>query len=276
MKRASATLSLILLLTVSTWSAAQDITSFADGRLAFESVSNGLYRVEWKPSLLDTNNWSSDSPFGMIVATGTSTIASVPVFYRVKWLNPPPYGIQGEVRHGLTPISNVQVRLFSGEGIPISNTVSGSDGTYFFSDLTNGHYCVRVDAFRDYLAASNSVTVENDDATSFVWLPEKLLPVFPTNNHVLGTLSPLYQWESIPSVYSWSIGVQQLTTTSPPPYSLQTWVQIGVNTNEWQQPEPLPAGCRFNWEVKAIYAVPEHGFVPFAEFEAPIEFETEE
>jgi hypothetical protein len=160
--------------------------------------------------------------------------------------------------------------------MPISNAMSAASGAYSFSGLTNGNYSVSVDAFSNYLAVSNNVTVQNDDVTSFIWLPERLLPVFPTNNHILDTLSPLYQWEAHSSVYSWRIGVQQLTTTSPPPAQLQTWVSIGVNTNEWQQPEPLPPGCRYNWEVKAIYAVPEHGFVPFAEFEAPVEFETEE
>ena len=57
-----------------------------NGELVWDSVTNGEYSVEWAPQL--EGRWS-DGPIPMVVATGTSAQVSVPMYYRVEWLNPP-------------------------------------------------------------------------------------------------------------------------------------------------------------------------------------------
>ncbi len=83
----------MLLVTLSRVSA-QDILSFENGYLTFTNANPGLfYRVEFRPNLSDTEEWSEDYYRLMNIQTNASTV-TVPVgtFFRVVG-SPDPVGI---------------------------------------------------------------------------------------------------------------------------------------------------------------------------------------
>jgi formylglycine-generating enzyme required for sulfatase activity len=78
---------MLLLVGAVSWGTPPEITSFAsDGRLSWQDTNtNGVYAVQWAPTL-NVSDWQSDwSSLQQIAATGGTMTVSVPMFYRVVY-----------------------------------------------------------------------------------------------------------------------------------------------------------------------------------------------
>ena len=168
---------LLLLVSIIKGASAQEISSFSSGVLAFESVSNGQYRIEWKTDLTEPN-WRSDSPFQVLTATQEATEVRMPQFFRVQWLNPPPYSIAGVIQFAGVPIVGItnSIQLIGAEYGFASNTVPDDNGgTFVFDNLTNGTYQLLFshEGFFPYLS---DVVVQNADVYHSIVLQMPIAP----------------------------------------------------------------------------------------------------
>lgn len=193
--------SLVLLGVVATIceSYAQDITNLSDGHIAFDSIPNGIYKIEWKSTLVETN-WQSVSMVHEIIATGSTTEVNVPFFYRVLWCNPPPYSITGIVRFAGTPLINLSqyVYLERLENNHVDQSVIETEnGSFNFGGLSNGTYQISL-TVAGYLPYQAERDLLNNHLAHNINLVVPVLPISPTNGHVQSGSGITLEWEHNP------------------------------------------------------------------------------
>lgn len=174
---------------------AQDISSFSSGTLVFESVSNGQYQIEWKSDLTESD-WRSDSPFQSITATQETTEVRMPLFFRVRWLNPPPFTIAGLVQYAgvtATNITNAITAHNASAGYSASTYPDAGEGIYSLSGLSNGVYQLSI-TVHGFFPYQEDVSVANQDVTHNIELQIPILPIAPTNHHVQAGTSITLEW----------------------------------------------------------------------------------
>jgi len=189
-----------VLLGLSPFALGQNITSFSNGVLGFETITNAEYQIEWNSDLAETN-WRTASPFVAVTATGSTTIVKVPLYYRVRWLNPPPYPISGKIQFIGSSITGLT------SSIELSNVLSGQvmstipdagDGSFVFNDLSNGTYHISF-ATDGYFPYETDIEVVNHAVVQNMQIEAPIVPVSPTNNQVITGSTVCFQWpDSVP------------------------------------------------------------------------------
>ena len=250
---------------------AQDIMSLAEGRISFESITNGRYKVEWK-STLDETNWKTDLLFQELISTGTITDVAVPFYYRILWLNPPPYNISGIVRFAGTPLTNLSDNiLISGidNGHVDQSAIGNDTGAYSFSNLSNGSYQISL-IVDNYIPYQVERDILNDNLAHDIDLVVPLQPVSPTNGHAQHDTSITLEWEHNPLVVSSDVILFRI---SPDIVPIPIAWKYHENTHSLSELEP----GTYNWRVNTYnqwyqLCPPQFTFFPVGQFQDWMEF----
>lgn len=237
---------LLVLISIIKGVSAQDISSFASGLLAFESVSNGQYQVEWKTDLTESD-WRSDSPFQPITATQESTVIRMPQYFRVQWINPPPYTLSGLVQFAgiaATNITNPITVYDANTGHSESTFPDAVTGSYSFPALSNGTYqlSLSVDGFFPH---QEEIPIANQDLSHNIELELPIGPLAPTNHLVLAGTSITLEWPNDTPANTFYVDYFMPTNGPTPIY-----VWRGVDT--YTTLTNLAPGT-YSWRLRAYY-----------------------
>lgn len=208
------------------------------------------YQVEWAMSL--DGEWQTNSPFVPFTTTSAVATQAVPFFYRVRWLNPPPYTLSGHVYFGPSdePVSNAEVTLNSGNPyyVDLQTTISDTNGFFAFSSLSNATYRIEVTPPFPYLSeVSSSIIVDSAETAHDIHVPLPIDLYLPLDQSTTTNLFPSLQWSALPDspTYQLTLWEHRSNTWSVIMYDLLSGTHTTPN-------DPLRPGCDYQWNVEAF------------------------